>query len=492
MLPTNKAEWDEVDEAMKRSWKGFMRYKKLKPGERAGFMRAIAKELDAHADELIITASKETNLDQARLRSELIRTRFQLESYAAACEDGSSLDIKIETGDPYRMPYKPDLRKMLVPLGPVVIFGASNFPFAYSTAGGDTACAFAAGCSVVVKAHPAHLLTSNLVADAIQRAVKKSDLPADVFIHLQGASFETGKALVQHPLTKAVGFTGSLNGGRALFDLAGKRPVPIPVFAEMGSVNPVFMLPGKLKQDMEAIVNMYLKSITASAGQFCTNPGILVGIRSEELDNFQQLLTNKMNGVSPAEMLHSGITTNFFQKRKEMLAQQGVTLLTNEGPSDKESLCLTTLATVSSETFLINPLLHQEVFGAFSLLVTCSDIDDMINVAQVMEGQLSATLMATKEEVRSHPQLVDSLAAFCGRFVLNGVPTGVEVSMAMHHGGPYPASTDSRFSAVGSDGIKRFARPVCFQNWDDELLPEELRDENVLRLKRIYHDKTEL
>lgn len=472
----------EIDEALQQSWQAFKIYRQKNLKQRAAFMHSIAEELAVMTSELIPIAARETNLEESRLQGELKRTIFQLTSYGDACAEGAWLDIRIDTT-------KQDLRKMLVPLGPVVVFGASNFPFAYSTAGGDTACALAAGCPVIIKAHPAHAETSEMVASAVKKAAQKNNLPPGIFIHLHGASFEVGKALVQHPLTKAVGFTGSFEGGKALFDLANQRPVPIPVFAEMGSVNPVFLLPGKLKADTKAIVSMYASSITQSAGQFCTNPGILVGIENDTLNSFKRLLGEEIQKVKPVKMLHAGIAKSFHQKREKALAEDGVnaTAITDFEPGEEESI--PTLAEVSASDFLQNPLLHKEIFGPFSLLVTCKNADEMLQLALTMEGQLTTSLIATDEEVKQHAELVGALKDICGRFVLNGVPTGVEVALSMQHGGPYPATTDSRFTAVGADGIKRFARPVCFQNWSNDLLPEELKTENPLGLWRTVNNQ---
>jgi len=489
MVTYKDATMQEVNEALQHSWNAFKQYRKKDLKERAAFMKAIAKEMEAVGKELISTANQETNLEKARLKVELKRTIFQLNSYADACAEGTWLDIRIDTADPNRNPAKPDLRKMLVPLGPVAVFGASNFPFAYSTAGGDTACALAAGCSVIIKAHPAHAKTSELVANAVQQAARKCNLPEDIFIHLHGVSFEVGKALVQHPLTKAVGFTGSFEGGKALFDIANQRKEPIPVFAEMGSVNPVFLLPEKLKQDTIALASMYASSITQSAGQFCTNPGILVAIEDESLNEFEKLLGEQIQKVKPEKMLHTGIAKNFILKREKALAQESVLVSAVTEFEAGENESIPTLAEVSAKIFLKNPLLHQEVFGPFSLLVKCSNMDELMQVANTMEGQLTCNLMATEEEIKNHSELVEKLKDKCGRFVLNNIPTGVEVALSMHHGGPYPATTDSRFTAVGADGIKRFARPVCFQNWTNELLPDELKNENPLGLWRTVNNQ---
>ena len=479
----------EVNEALEQSWNAYREFRKWDLKERASFLKAIAKEMEEAGNELLAVADKETSLGQARLTTELKRTIFQLNSYADACAVGSWLDIRIDTADTNRNPPKPDIRKMLVPLGPVVVFGASNFPFAYSTAGGDTACALAAGCSVIIKAHPAHAQTSEMVAGAVQRAARKCNLPQDIFIHLHGASFEVGKALVQHPLTKAVGFTGSFEGGKALFDLANERKEPIPVFAEMGSVNPVFILPQHLKNDTAGIATMCANSITLSVGQFCTNPGILVGIEDESLNTFEKLLGEQIKKVKPARMLHAGIAKNFIQKREKLLAEDNVAVAATTDVAAGQDESIPTLAKVSAKVFLKNPLLHKEVFGPFSLLVKCTDANELIQVARAMEGQLTCSLMATVDEMKSNMELVEVLKDKCGRFVVNGVPTGVEVALSMHHGGPYPSTTDSRFTSVGADGIKRFARPVCFQNWSNELLPAELKNENPLGVWRTVNNE---
>ena len=487
-MPYIDATIEEINKAATQSAKAFQQYKKLDLKSRAAFLYAIAESLEQHAADLVAIANTETHLGEARLDGELKRTIFQLRSYADACADGAWLDIRIDTPDSRRTPPKPDLRKMLVPLGPVVVFGASNFPFAYSTAGGDTACALAAGCTVIIKAHPAHAGTSEAVANAVQHAAKQCGLAEGVFIHLHGASFEAGKALVQHPMIKAVGFTGSFEGGKALFDLANQRREPIPVFAEKGSVNPVFLLPEQLGQETEIIAAKYIQSITLSAGQFCTNPGILVGIKNEALDKFNQLVGEGIGQTQPAQMLHPGIAKNFHQNRKKAIAEGAMIVGTNDVEvEDNESI--PTFAEVTAEIFLNNPLLHKEIFGPYSLLVVCANATEMKKVAQAMEGQLTCTLIATEEEARSNEELLDILKEKCGRMILNGVPTGVEVALSMHHGGPFPATTDSRFTSVGADGIKRFARPVCFQNWSNELLPAELRNENPLSIWRTVNNK---
>lgn len=479
----------EVNKTVEQAWKAFHAYRKCSIKERAAFMRAIAKELEAAGDELLQVAAAETNLPLARLQGERARTIFQLNSYADACEKGDWLEARIDTAVPDKNPPKPDIRKMMVPLGPVVVFGAANFPFAYSTAGGDTATALAAGCPVIVKAHPAHAQTSEIVAHAILKAAADCNMPAGVFAHIHGASFEVGKALVEHPYTKAVGFTGSLTGGKQLFDWANQRKVPVPVFAEMSSINPVFLLPEKMKTEAAAIAAMYAGSITLGVGQFCTNPGIIIGLESKELETFTQKLANEIHKTVPATMLHAGIFKNYRKKKNNALAQPGVetVAVAEEKPAVNQGSA--TIASTAGKTFLGNPLLHQEVFGPYSLIIRCKDMKEMLQVATQLEGQLTATVMATENDLRIHDKLVDAVMNICGRFILNGVPTGVEVCLSMQHGGPYPSTTDARFTSVGADGIKRFVRPVAFQNWTNDLLPVELKNENPLGIWRTVNNE---
>jgi alpha-ketoglutaric semialdehyde dehydrogenase len=480
---------DGIDSIMKKAWDAFIIYRNTSLVDRASFMKAIAVELENAGDHLIQTAMQETNLPEARLRGERGRTIFQLNSYADACLQGNWLEATIDTAIPEKTPPKPDIRKMQVALGPVVVFGSSNFPFAYSTAGGDTASALAAGCPVIVKAHPAHPQTSSLVAEAILSAAKNCHMPAGVFAHVYGASFEIGKALVMHPHTKAVGFTGSFTGGKQLFDWSNQRKEPIPVFAEMGSVNPVFLMPNKLNTEYGQIASMYAGSITLGAGQFCTNPGLIIGIESEALQKFIHDLGKAIQQIAPAKMLHSGIIQSYKENKQAALLQEEVHLVAESSTAVDNLEALPTIATTTASNFLNNPLLHQEVFGPFSLVIRCIDMQQMIEVAQKLEGQLTATIMTSNEEFLNNYALVEAIKNICGRLTLNSVPTGVEVCLSMHHGGPYPASTDSRFGAVGADSIKRFCRPIAFQNWPDELLPAALKEDNPLNLWRRINNE---
>jgi 2,5-dioxopentanoate dehydrogenase len=446
---------EKIDKVMATAWDAFHAYRKLSLRHRVAFMNAIADELEQSSDALIQTAMKETNLPEARLRNERGRTIFQLRQYAGACESGEWLETRIDTAVPDKAPAKPDIRKMLIPLGPVVVFGASNFP--------------------------------EMVAGLILKAAEKTNMPEGVFAHVHGTSFEVGKTLVLHPYTKAVGFTGSFTGGKQLFDWANQRTVPIPVFAEMGSVNPVFLLPEKMKTSASEIAGQYAGSITLGVGQFCTNPGLIIGLESEDLKIFIHDLGKAIQKINPAAMLHPGIVRAYKDKKGNALLQEDVHLVAESEKDVQENEGLPTIATTTGQVFLNNPILHQEVFGPYSLVIRCTDLQEMNEVAKKLEGQLTATLMATENDFTNNPELVDAVKNICGRFILNGVPTGVEVCQSMQHGGPFPATTDSRFTSVGADGIKRFARPISYQNWSNDLLPDELKDENPLGIWRTVN-----
>ncbi len=480
----------EIDTAMQQAWEAFSIYKKFSFKQRANFLSTIALQLENCSDKLITTAMAETNLPEARLKNEKARTIFQLTAYAAACEKGNWLNATIDTANAERNPPKPDVRKTLIPLGPVVVFGASNFPFAYSTAGGDTASAFAAGCPVIVKAHPAHAGTSTMVAELIAAAAEKCNMPKGIFSHVYGKEFNVGKLLVIHACTKAVSFTGSYAGGKQLFDWANQRKQPIPVFAEMGSTNPVFLLPEKLQTEAAAVAQTFAASITLGAGQFCTKPGIIIGIDNDGLTNFTTALTAAIKNIAPALLLHSGIAIAFEKNKNIALQQGGVQILStaaNTAGLQNNLSANTTVAITAAATFLKNPGLQQEVFGPYAIIVKCTSIHEVYEVAKYLEGQLTATLIATDNDLKNNAGLVEIIKNCCGRIILNTVPTGVEVCDAMQHGGPFPSSTDSRFTSVGADAIKRFARPIAYQNWSNELLPDELQNENPLGIWRTVN-----
>ena len=482
----------QVNDIMLQAAEAFKKYRKISGKEKASFLRAIAEEIEALGMALIQTAMQETNLPEGRLVGERGRTIFQLKTFADLLEEGSWVEARIDTANLHRQPIpKVDLRKMLVPIGTVAVFGASNFPFAYSTAGGDTASALAAGCPVVVKGHPAHARTSAMVASAILKAAERTNMPKGVFAHLDsGDGFEVGKALVMHPETKAVGFTGSFAGGKALFDMANQRKEPIPVFSEMGSVNPVVLMPEKMTQDAENVAFIYANSITLGVGQFCTNPGLIIGVENENLEKFMDFLSDEIEKVAPATMLNAGIYKNFEGKKTLALAQDGVI---KESVSKVEKTAeiqgTPTVASVSADVFLKNPTLHEEVFGPFSLVVKCKDLAQLTEVLGHLEGQLTATLMATESELQANEEIVDILRNISGRINFNNVPTGVEVCFAMQHGGPFPASTDGRFTSVGPDAIKRFVRPASHQSFPDSLLPDELKEANPLNIWRMVDNE---
>ena len=469
---------------MQQAWKAFQQYRLISPGKRAAFLRGIAAEIEKLGEDLIQTAAGETLLPEARLRNERARTMFQLIAYADACEKGDWMNIRIESTAASKNKSATDLRKMMVPLGPVVVFGAANFPFAYSTAGGDTASALAAGCPVIVKAHPAHANTSELVAQAVMKAAAAHYMPAGVFSHIHGVSFDVGRALTEHSYTKAIGFTGSFTGGKQIFDWAATRKEPIPVFAEMSSINPIFLLPEKLKESSNELARLCAASITLGVGQFCTSPGLIIGIDDDHLRLFVETLSENIRNEMPGNMLNPGIFKNYVERRANALSQTGVELVAVAEGQPQLNQGVPTIATTTASEFINNPILHQEVFGPFSIVVRCKSIDEMVEVAGKIEGQLTASLMATNQDILHCTELVETVKNLCGRLVLNGVPTGVEVSPAMHHGGPFPATTNAHFTSVGADALKRFARPIVYQNWPDELLPAELQKKNPLRLWR--------
>jgi len=479
---------DQIDHSLKEAQLAFLTYKNFSGKQKASFLRAIADEIEALGQELVSTVMKETNLPEARIINERGRTTGHCRMFADLVEEGSWVEARIDAAQPDRTPLpRPDLRKLSVPVGPVVVFGAANFPLAYSTAGGDTVSALAAGCPVIVKAHPAHAGTSELVAGAISKAIIKTGMPRNVFQHLHGSGFEVGKALVQHPLTKSIGFTGSLAGGKALFDLANQRPEPIPVFAEMSSINPVVLLPDTLTRDAEATAIKLAGSITLGVGQFCTNPGLIIGIENEALAKFIKTLSAEIEKIIPATMLHQGIADNYSKKLKQALEQNGVK---TEGKSATQSSSAqggSLVASVSASEFLKNPLLAEEVFGPFSLIVRCNDLDELHTVITHLHGQLTASLIGDESELMKHTNLINAIIEKSGRLIVNGVPTGVEVNASMQHGGPYPSTTDSRFTSVGTDAIKRFVRPVAFQNFPDSLLPAELKESNPLHIWRLVN-----
>ncbi|MGK6351993.1 aldehyde dehydrogenase (NADP(+)) [Parapedobacter sp. DT-150] len=476
-----------IDQLVEQAHEAFLALKRFNLQQRAAFMHQVADEIEALGPELIATALSETNLPEARLLGEKARTVFQWRSYADALASGNLLNVRIDAGDAARTPPKPDIRKTDVGLGVVAVFGASNFPFAFSTAGGDTASAIAAGCAVIVKTHPGHPETSALMGQAITSAIEKAGWPPGLFAEVRSDGVAGGQHLVLHPLVKAVAFTGSFTGGRALYDLAAKRAEPIPVFAEMGSVNPVFLLPGKLEHSAVEMARQYAASLTLGVGQFCTNPGILAVPNGEHLGRFFAALKNQVIETVAAPMLHQGIASAYGKNKADLLAHTGVTVIAEAAAASPETHGNAVIATVKASDFLADEALGREVFGPFGLIVTYDGPEEAVAIAQTLHGQLTATILAEPEDIHQYRPLVTTLTEKCGRLLLNGFPTGVEVCYAMQHGGPYPATTDSRFTSVGPDAVRRFARPLSYQNWPDEWLPDELKNANPLGIWRTVN-----
>lgn len=476
-----------VNEAMQLAASAYPAYKNIGKDKKAAFLRAIATQIEAIGDVLIERAAAESGLPIARLQGEHGRTTGQLRMFADLVAEGSWVEAVIDTALPQRQPLpRPDIRKMLVPIGPVVVFGASNFPLAFSVAGGDTASALAAGCPVVVKAHPAHPGTSALVAGAVLKACIELDMPNGVFSMLYDDAYTVGELLVKHPLTKAVTFTGSYNGGMALERLAQQRRVPIPVFAEMGSINPVIFLPGIIQTQATQVAKQYAASITMGVGQFCTNPGLMLALQSPGLQVFEDELALAVSNISSGTMLTPGICHNFTNKAGEMLKQEGVSVLGKSGNvQEATNQGSALIAKVSAPHFLNNPKLKEEVFGPYSLLVVADDEQQLEELIESLEGQLTVTIMAEADELLQFSSLIDKAANITGRIILNGVPTGVEVCGAMQHGGPFPATSDSRFTSVGTSAIRRFVRPLSWQSWGNAQLPDELKDGNPLNIWRL-------
>lgn len=482
------AEREDVARAVQLAEAAAPIWAKLSGPKRSLFLGRIAENLEATAESLVARAMLETGLPEARLKGELARTCGQLRLYGEAAARGDWLDARIDTAQPERKPLpKPDHRSMLRAIGPVVVFGSSNFPFAYSVAGGDTASAFAAGCPVIVKAHPAHPGTSELVGRLILHAVRDCGLPEGTFSLLFDAGYEVGQTLVQHSAIKAVGFTGSLRGGRALADLAAARPEPIPVYAEMGSINPVFLLPGALEERSAALVEgLYVSSLTG-VGQFCTNPGLIVLQRSGMAEQFVKTLAARLTATLEGVMLTAGIKHAFVANTEARAAQAGVRVIAR---GNATSVC--SAAPVWFETdakvFAGNTVLSEEIFGPSSLVVWCENRAEMLAVARSLEGTLTATLHLGTAEGENQTELIDLLAAKAGRVILNGYPTGLEVSHSIVHSGPYPATSDGgRSTSVGTRALNRWARLVCYQGFADNMLPAELQNANPLSVRRFVN-----
>ncbi|MEM8484317.1 MAG: aldehyde dehydrogenase (NADP(+)) [Bacteroidota bacterium] len=451
----------------------------------------IADEIMALGDDLLEMAHQETGLPMGRCTGERGRAVNQIRLFANVIREGSWVNARIDTANPDRTPApKPDVRSMLVGIGPVAVFGASNFPLAIGVAGTDTVTALGAGCPVVVKAHPAHPGTSELLAMAITKAVKAAGFPAGIFSMVHGRGHEVGLAMARDPHIKAVAFTGGLRGGRALFDAAAARPEPIPVYAEMGSTNPVFLLPGALKARSADIAKGYLQSVNLGVGQFCTNPGILLGLKGEGMSSFQQASGELATAVTPATMLHAGISKAFADGVDKIGQTPGVSVLgqSADAPAVATQAGCAIFAT-DIDTLKQTPYLMEEVFGPTSIVVACNSVEEMEEMAEGLEGHLSATVHGTPEDLAAHKNLIQILEKKVGRIIINGYPTGIEVCAAMHHGGPYPASTDSHYTSIGTGSLLRFGRPVCYQGFPNDLLPPQLRNANEKGIWRMVNNE---
>ncbi len=472
-----------VDAACAAAAAAFGTYRATTAEQRARFLEAIAANIEAVGETLIARAVAESGLPQARITGEVGRTTGQLRLFAEVLREGSWNGARIDTALPDRTPLpRPDLRQRFVPLGPVAVFSASNFPLAFSVAGGDTASALAAGCPVIVKGHDAHPGTSELVGRAISDAVAASGLPAGTFSLLFGAGPDLGIALVTDPRIKAVGFTGSRSGGLALVAAAAARPEPIPVYAEMSAINPVFLLEGALTGRGDELGRAFVASLTMGSGQFCTNPGLVVAVDGPGLDSFVAAARDALATSPATPMLSPNIARNY---ASGVQALAGTAELVGRGePSTSETSCHAALFTTDAQTFLASEALQAEVFGSSSLIVRCADVEQMRAVAEGIEGQLTATVHADDSDLEEAARLLPLLELKAGRILFDGWPTGVEVCHAMVHGGPFPATSDSRTTSVGSRAIERFLRPVCYQNVPKSLLPSAIADGNPDNLWR--------
>jgi len=480
----------EVALAVSKAEEAFDVYRLLPAKRRAEFLEAIAVALEALDHALIMRAELETALPFSRLQGERQRTVNQLRLFAQLILEGSWVDARIDTAQPERSPLpKSDIRQMSIPLGPVAVFGASNFPLAFSVAGGDTASALAAGCTVVVKAHPAHPGTSEMVGQAILKAAQMCNMPEGVFSLLQGGSYEVGTNLVKHPLIQAVGFTGSFKGGKALFDTANRRELPIPVFAEMGSVNPVFILPQALKEQGAQIAQGLSASLTLGVGQFCTKPGITFLPAVAGTDVFEETLKMAVSEKEAGVMLTDGIKQNFDQATDDLNKDPAAQTLA-QGPVVEGALAVTAqVFKVGFEDFDARQDWWEEVFGPAGLLVTVDQKEQLLEAARKLPGHLTATIHGTSQDLEGYKDLLSILERKVGRLVINGFPTGVEVCSSMVHGGPYPATTAAHTTSVGTKAINRFVRPVCYQDVPQALLPDALKDENPLKIMRLINSE---
>jgi NADP-dependent aldehyde dehydrogenase len=483
---------EHVEQACALAWAALDAYRETMLSARAEFLETIATEIEALGDELIERAHAETGLPRARLLGERGRTCQQLRMFARTVRAGEWLDVRVDSAQPQRQPLpRADLRQRQIALGPVAVFGASNFPLAFSVAGGDTASALAAGCPVIVKAHSAHPGTSELVGRAVARAVKACGLPEGVFSLLYGSGREVGIALVTDPRIKAVGFTGSRNGGLALIQAAQARPEPIPVYAEMSSINPVLLFPAALENRTQALAEGFVASLTLGAGQFCTNPGLVIALKGPALDKFVAATADVIQRSSVQTMLTPGIFSAY-EAAVNALAENAAARHSGSGQNGSgPNQCQAHLFVTETADFLTDHRLQAEAFGAAALIVQCSSEDEIRELCEHLEGQLTATLHLDDQDLEQARALLPTLERKAGRLLINGWPTGVEVCDAMVHGGPFPATSDARATSVGTAAILRFLRPVCYQDFPDSLLPTALKQANPLQLRRLLDGQRE-
>lgn len=481
---------EHVEQACALAWSALDSYRATSLDARAEFLETIASEIEALGDELIDRAVAETGLPRPRIQGERGRTCHQLRTFARTVRAGEWLDVRVDSAQPERQPLpRPDLRQRQVPLGPVAVFGASNFPLAFSVAGGDTASALAAGCPVIVKAHGAHPGTSELVGRALARAVKLCGLHEGVFSLLYGSGRDVGIALVTDPRIKAVGFTGSRSGGMALYNAAQARLEPIPVYAEMSSINPVLLFPAALQSRAEALAQGFVSSLTQGAGQFCTNPGLVIARQGADLERFINAAADQVRRSPAQTMLTPGIFNAYEAGVDALLKHAHAVAIGLRGETPNQ--CQAHLFVTQASEFLADPALQAEMFGAASLIVQCASDEQIREVIEHLEGQLTATLHLDDADVESARALLPTLERKAGRLLVNGWPTGVEVCDAMVHGGPFPATSDARTTSVGTAAILRFLRPVCYQDFPDALLPAALKHGNPLQLRRLLDGQRE-
>lgn len=481
-----KASLDDVEKACRLAKKASLELGQLDGKRKSSFLIELAQQVESLEEEVVLTMSSETGLPEARVRAETMRTCGQLRMFAKLVAVGDWVDARIDRAQPNRKPLpKPDMRSMLRPIGPIAVFCASNFPLAFSVAGGDSASAWAAGCPVIVKAHHAHPGTALLIGQAVVRAIKKWGLPEGSFSLIFGDGKKVGRSLAQNSCIQAIGFTGSRSGGQALFDLANAREDPIPVFAEMSSVNPLFVFPGMSDQGIEEFSDGLTTSVTLGVGQFCTNPGIVFYPRGKIGNKFISSFSEKMKAFVPSPMLHEGIRKAYCEGFDDLASSSEVEIIYKKEPSEAVGVHAGAgILATTIEFFKRKTSLWNEVFGPSTLLVSYQEVDELLEIAKDMDGQLTASLFGNSSDLDSYSDLVLCLETKVGRLLFNEFPTGVEVCRSIVHGGPFPATTDGRSTSVGEGAILRFARPVCYQGFPDDLLPMELREDNPLGLKR--------